>query len=75
MSVRPNILPPENDFKKLVVVCPTLGFFVLAEMAIPINGTVAIIAGFKNLFQAVCVPLKFFCSFYFLSNRLQVEMA
>ena len=31
MSVRRNILPPEIDFKILVVACPTFGFLVFAE--------------------------------------------
>ena len=58
MSVELKILPPEIDFNILVVTCPTLGFFVFAETAIPTNGTATLTAGFKNLFQAVCVPLK-----------------
>ena len=62
MSVKLKILPPEIDFKILVVACPTFGFLVLALIAIHINGAVALIAGFRNLFQAVCVPLKIFCS-------------
>ena len=60
MSVRLNILLPEIDFKKLVVACPNFGFLVFAETAIPINGAVAFIAGFKKLFQAVWVPLNIF---------------
>ena len=62
MSVSDNILPPDILFKILVVACPTFGFFVYAETAIPINGAVALIAGFRNLFQAVCVPLNSFCN-------------
>ena len=62
MSVKLNILPPEIDFKILVVACPTFGFLVLAETAIPIKGAVALRAGFRNLFHAVCVPLNIFCS-------------
>ena len=60
MSVRLNILPPEIDFKILVVACPTFGFFVLALTAIPINGAATLTTGFKKLFQAACVPLNFF---------------
>ena len=41
------ILPPETDFRILVVACPTLGFLVLALTAIPINGAVALIADFR----------------------------
>ena len=50
MSVKLKILPPDILFRILVVACPTFGFFVFAETAIPINGAVALIAGFKNLF-------------------------
>ena len=53
MSVSDNILPPDIDFNIFVVTCPTLGYFVFAETAIPINGAVALIAGFRNLAQAV----------------------
>ena len=60
ISVKLKILPPEKGFRILVVACPTFGFLVLALTAIPINGAVALIAGFKNLFQAVCVSLKIF---------------
>ena len=49
MSVTYKNLPTEIVFKILVVACPTFGFVVLALTAIPINGTVALIAGFKNL--------------------------
>ena len=70
MSVGDRILPPEIDFRILVVACPTFGFFVLALTAIPINGAATLIAGFKNLFQAVCVSLKF-SEVYFLSILLQ----
>ena len=62
MSVKLNFLPREIDLNLLVVACPTLGFFVFAETAIPINGAPTLTAGFKNLFQAVSVPLKKFCS-------------
>ena len=60
MSVRLKILPPEILFSILVVACPTFGFFVFAETAIPINGADALIAGLRYLFHAVCVPLKIF---------------
>ena len=53
MSVRPNIFPPEIDFKILVVAAPTFGFFVLALTAIPINEAATLTAGLRNLFQAV----------------------
>ena len=66
MSVSDTILPSDILFKILVVACPTLGFFVFALTAIPLNGAVAIITGLKNLFHAVCVPLVF-CVVYFLS--------
>ena len=59
MSVSDKLLPPDILFKIVVVSCPTLRFFVLV---IPIKGAVAVIAGFRNLFQAVCVPLKIICS-------------
>ena len=59
-SVSNKILPPVILFNILVVACPFFGFLVFAETAIPINGAVAIIVGFRNLFQAVCVPLKIF---------------
>ena len=58
-------LPPENDFKILVVACPTFGFLVLALTAIPINGAATLTAGFKNLFHQVCVALKSFCNLHF----------
>ena len=60
ISVSDKNLPPVLLFNKLVVACPNLGFLVLAPTAIPINGAVPLIAGFRNLFQAVCVPSKFF---------------
>ena len=50
MSVSDTNLPPENDFRILVVARPTLGFLVLALTALPINGAVALIAGFRNSF-------------------------
>ena len=62
MSVRLNTLPPLIDLRILVVACPTFGFFVLALTAIPIKGADALIAGFRNLFQAVCLPLNIFCN-------------
>ena len=62
MSVRFNTLPPDIFFKILVVASPTFGFFVLAETTIPLNGAVALLAGLRNLFQAVCVPPQIFCS-------------
>ena len=58
MSVKLKILPPDILLRILVVACPTFGFLVLAVTAIPINGAVALIEGLRNLFQAVCVPLK-----------------
>ena len=58
------ILPPEIDFKILVVPCPTLGFYVSALTAIPINGAFALFTGFRNLLHAVCVPLKFFVAYF-----------
>ena len=61
MSVKLRILPTDILFKLIVVACPSLGFLVLALIAIPINGAVTLIAGFKTLFQAVCVPLNNFC--------------
>ena len=54
------MLPPLMLFNILVNACPTLRFLVFAETAIPISGAVALNAGFRNLFQAVCVPLKIF---------------
>ena len=62
MSVKLKILPPEIDFNILVVAAATFGFLVLAPTAIPINGAVALIAGLRNLFPAVFVPLKIFYS-------------
>ena len=62
ISVKLKILPPEIDFSILVVAAPIFGFFVFAETAIPIYGLAIFNAGFKNLLQAVCVPLKIFCS-------------
>ena len=59
MSVSDKIFPPEIDFRILVVTCPTLEFFGFAETAIPINGAVAIIAGFRNSKQSVFL-WKFF---------------
>ena len=61
ISVELKILPPDILFNIIVVACPTFGFFVFAETAIPIIGAARLTAGFKNLFQAVCVHLKFFC--------------
>ena len=58
MSVKLKILPPLMLFNIFVVAAATFGFLVLAPTAIPINGADALIAGFRNLFQAVCVPLK-----------------
>ena len=66
-SVKLNFFPPVNDIRILVIACPILGILVLAPTAIPINGAVALMSGFKNLFQAVCVPLKktlWFFTFY-----------
>ena len=61
MSVKPKILQQDILFNILVVASPTLGFLVLALTAMPINGAATLTADFKNLFQAVCVPLNFFC--------------
>ena len=58
ISVKLEILPPDIDFKILAVACPTFGFFVFAETAIPIYGLAIFNAGLRNLFQAVCVPSK-----------------
>ena len=73
MSVKLKILPTDIDFNILVVAWPNFVFLVLAPTAMPINGAVVLIAGFRTLFQAVCVPLKIFegC---FSSNQLQVEI-
>ena len=62
MSVKLIILPQDILFNILVVACPLLGFVVLALTAMPINGAATLTADFKNLFQAVCVPVEFFCS-------------
>ena len=62
MPVKLKILPLLIDFKIFVVACQTLGFLVLAERAKPINGAATLTAGFKNLVQAVCVPLNIFCN-------------
>ena len=67
MSVKLNTLFLGIDFNILVVACPTFGFLVLALRAIPINGAVALIAGFRNLFHAVYVPLNIFCSLPFIN--------
>ena len=40
-------------FKILVVACPTFGFSVFAETAIPVNGAATSTGVFQNLFQAV----------------------
>ena len=66
MSVKLKILPPDILLRILVVACPTFGFLVLAVTAIPINGAVALIAGLRNLFQAVFVPLKIFYNLDFI---------
>ena len=60
MSVSDKFLPREIDFKILVVASPTFGFFVLAETDIPINGTVPLIAGLRNLLHAIRTSEKFF---------------
>ena len=52
----------------VVVACPTFGFLILALTAVPINGAVALIAGFKNLFQVVSVLLKKLCSLLFIDQ-------
>ena len=66
ISVRPNILPPDILFRRLVVACPTSRFLVLALTAMPIKGAATLTVGFKNLFQALCLPLNIFCSFFFI---------
>ena len=66
MSVSDKISPPDKLFEILVVACPTLGFFVFALKAIPINGAVAISAGIRHFFRAVCVPLKIFVVYFLL---------
>ena len=60
-------------FNILGVACRIFGLLVLALTAIVINGAVALIAGFKNLFQAVCVPLKV-SEAYILSIHLLIEI-
>ena len=77
MSARLNTFPPEIDFKILVVACPTFGFFVSALTAIPINGAVALIAGFRSLLPAVCVPLKIFnfLQFTFYRTTFKLKMS
>ena len=62
MSVKLDILPREIDINLLVVACPAFGFLVLALTAISISGAATLTERFKNLFQAVCVPLNIFCS-------------
>ena len=62
MSFKLNILQQDILFNILVVASPTLGFLVLALRAMPINGAATLTADFKSLFQAVCVPVKVFCS-------------
>ena len=66
ISVSDKILPPEIDFNILIAAYPTFGFLVLALTAIPINEAATLTAGFKNLFHAVCVPLKKFLSLPFI---------
>ena len=61
ISVKPNILPPDIDFNILVVACPTFGLLVL-----PVNVAATLTAGLRNLFQAVCVPLKIDFSLLFI---------
>ena len=60
MSVKLKILPPDKLFRIFVVAYPTLGFLVLAETAIPINGAATLTAGFRNLFHAAWLPLNVF---------------
>ena len=74
ISVSDTISPHEIDFKLLVVACPTFGFLVLALPVIPTIGAVSLIAGFGNLFQAVSVPLKIFCSFFYRSTLKHILM-
>ena len=62
ISVELNTLPPDILFKISLVALPIGVFFDLAETAIPIFGLAIIRAEIKNLFQALCVPLKNFCS-------------
>ena len=64
MLISGEILAPDILFNVLVVACPTFGFLVFAETAIPINGAVSLIAGFRNLFQVVCVPLNIFVIYF-----------
>ena len=60
MSVSDNFLPLLMLFSIIVVAAATFVFLVLAHTAIPINGAATLTAGLRNLFQADCVPLKFF---------------
>ena len=71
MSVKLNIIPPLIDLERLVVACSTFGFFVSELTAFLTNGAVVLIAGFKNLVQAVCVPLVFFLKFRFYQSSLE----
>ena len=71
ISVSDKILPPDILFKIFVVACPTFGFLVFAETAMPINGAVALIAGFKNFVPSCLCSLKYFIKFTF--NRTTFE--
>ena len=71
--VNDKIFPPGIHFKIFVVAWTTAGFFDFAARAMPKIGAVALIAGFKNLFQAACVTLVIFCNL-FLSVAPQAEI-
>ena len=60
MSDRLKVLPPDTLLEIIVVASPTAGYFDFVAGAIPKNGVVALIAGFRELIQAVCNPLKTF---------------
>ena len=66
MSDSYNISPLVIEFKILFVICADCGFFVFAAIAADISGFAIFKAGFRNLVQAVCVPLKIFCSLFFI---------
>ena len=52
-SVKFIAIPPEIDFKILVVAGATFGFLIFAPTAIPINGAAILTAEIKNLSQNV----------------------
>ena len=74
MSLSDRILPPEIDFKIFVVAAPIFGYLVLALTAIPIYGLAIFNAGFRNLFQAVCVPLIFLFQFTFYRTTFELNL-